>query len=112
MANNILEYRGYHTKIEFDAASAVLRGEIEGIRDYVDFESDSIYGIEQEFHDAVDEYLSFCKRNGKKPDKEYKGSFNIRIPQALHWKLANIASKNGVSLNATVEEALRQYATA
>lgn len=112
MANNILEYKGYHTKVEFDVDSAVLRGEIEGIRDYVDFESESIDGIEQEFHDAVDEYLSFCERNGKKPEKEYKGSFNIRISPALHWKLTNIASKNGVSLNATVEEALRQYASA
>ena len=111
MANNILEYKGYHTKIEYDVDSAVLRGEIEGIRDYVDFESDSIVGIEQEFHDAVDEYLSFCERNGKKPEKEYKGSFNIRISPALHWKLTNIASKRGVSLNSTIEEALSQYVT-
>ena len=110
--DNVLEYKGYHTKVEFDVDSAVLRGEIEGIRDYVDFESESIDGIEQEFHDAVDEYLSFCERNGKKPEKEYKGSFNIRISPTLHWKLTNIASKNGVSLNATVEEALKQYASA
>ena len=34
---NILEYRGYYTKIEFDADSKVLRGKIEGINDYVDF---------------------------------------------------------------------------
>ena len=45
MLNNILEYKGYHTRIEFDVDSCVLRGEIEGIRDYVDFESDSVTGI-------------------------------------------------------------------
>ena len=110
MLNNILEYKGYHTRIEFDVDSCVLRGEIEGIRDYVDFESDSVTGIEKEFHDAVDEYLSFCERHGKKPEKEYKGSFNVRISPDLHWKLAAIASKQGVSLNSAVEEALAHYA--
>ena len=110
MTNNTLEYKGYHTRIEFVADSSALRGEIEGIRDYVEFESDSISDIEKEFHDAVDEYLAFCERHGKKPEKEYKGSFNVRISPSLHWTLMNIASKKGVSLNATVEEALASYA--
>ena len=35
---NILEYKGYHTKIVFDTESMLLRGKIEGINDYVDFE--------------------------------------------------------------------------
>ena len=54
---SILEYKGYHTKIEFDAESLVLRGKIEGIKDLVDFESVDIMGIEKEFHTAVDDYL-------------------------------------------------------
>ena len=29
--NNILEYKGYYTKVEFDAEQLVLRGKIEGI---------------------------------------------------------------------------------
>lgn len=28
---NFLEYKGYHTKIEFDCEDLVLRGKIEGI---------------------------------------------------------------------------------
>ena len=31
MMNNMMEYKGYHTKIEFDAESMTLRGKIEGI---------------------------------------------------------------------------------
>ena len=33
MMNNMMEYKGYHTKIEFDAESMTLRGKIEGIND-------------------------------------------------------------------------------
>ena len=35
---NIFEYKGYHTKVEFDSEDLVLRGKIEGIDDLIDFE--------------------------------------------------------------------------
>lgn len=106
---NILEYKGYHTKIEFDSDALVVRGKIEGIKDLVNFESSDLALIEKEFHAAVDEYLEFCKEVGKKPDKEYKGTFNIRISPELHKELVLVALKNGDTLNATVEKAIRQF---
>ena len=57
---NLLEYKGYHTKIEFDCEDLVLRGKIEGIKDLVNFESTDISTVEEEFHAAVDDYLEFC----------------------------------------------------
>lgn len=109
MKKNILEYKGYHTTVEFDAETYMLRGKIEGINDFVNFESDDPRMIEQEFHKAVDDYLLFCQEVGKEPDKEYKGTFNIRIQPALHKKLAFLALKNGESLNTTVEKAIQAY---
>lgn len=97
MRKNILEYKGYHTKIEFDSEELVLRGKIEGINDLVNFECENIQDIEKEFHEAVDDYLEFCKEVGK----EYKGSFNVRINPQLHKQLANISIKNGDTLNAS-----------
>ena len=109
MKNNLLEYKGYHTKIEFDSEGLVLRGKIEGIGDLVDFECESSKDAEKEFHTAVDAYLEFCKEVGKEPDKEYKGTFNVRISPELHKKLVNVAMKNGDSLNASVEKAIQGY---
>lgn len=109
MKKNILEYKGYHTTVEFDAETYVLRGKIEGINDFVNFESIDPRTIEQEFHKAVDDYLIFCQEVGKEPDKEYKGTFNIRIQPTLHKKLALLALKNGDSLNAVVEKAIQAY---
>ena len=106
---NILEYKGYHTVIEFDVDALVLRGKIEGIDDFVNFESNDPKAIENEFHIAVDDYLEFCKAVGKEPDKEYKGTFNVRIQPDLHKKLAVLASKTGESLNTTVERAIQMY---
>ncbi|MBE6938283.1 MAG: type II toxin-antitoxin system HicB family antitoxin [Ruminococcaceae bacterium] len=106
---NILEYKGYYAKIEYSVEDHVLYGKIEGIKDLVNFESDSVDNIEKEFQSAVDDYLDLCRELGQEPDKAYSGTFNIRISPELHRAVAMQAIKNGVSLNNTVETALDQY---
>ena len=44
--SNTLEYKGYTTKVEYSAEDHVLFGKIEGIRDLVNFESETAAGIE------------------------------------------------------------------
>ena len=51
MKDNVLEYKGYYTLIHYDAHARKLRGVINGIDDYVDFSSDQVENIEQEFRD-------------------------------------------------------------
>ena len=109
MKENILEYKGYHTLVEFDAFTGTLFGKIEGIKDLVTFETTDTTKVEEEFHLAVDDYLAFCEEIGQEPNKEYKGSFNIRINPNLHRAIALKASKEGVSLNAAVEKAIDEY---
>lgn len=66
----VLEYKGYHTYIHYSAVDKVLYGKIEGIKDLVDFESESAVEIENEFHKAVDDYIAFCKEVGKGVEEE------------------------------------------
>lgn len=106
---NVLEYKGYHATVEYDVLDRMLYGKIEGINDPVSFESTSAKTIEKEFHKALDEYLEFCEKAGKKPEKEYTGSFNVRIGRNLHKALAGQAVKAGISLNAAVIEAVQMY---
>lgn len=106
---NILEYKGYYTKIDFNTEDKVLFGKIEGIKDLVNFESDTAEGIEKEFHLAVDDYLEFCELVGKNPDKVYKGNFNVSINPTLHREAALLAMKRNESLNKLVENAIEEY---
>ena len=65
------EYKGYQANVEIDFEAEQFYGEIEGIRDLVNFMSDiseGIQGIIREFHSAVDDYLAFCEEVGKSPD--------------------------------------------
>lgn len=104
--SNVLSYKGYSTKIEYSAEDQVIFGRIEGIVDSISFHSEAVAGIEKSFQDAVDDYLELCAEVGKQPDKPYKGTFNVRISPALHKLAAQIASRNGCSLNEFVQNAI------
>ena len=105
--NNILEYKGYYTKIEYSVEDQVLYGKIEGIKDLVNFECENLADVEKEFHDAVDDYLAFCEDLGQSPEKPYKGVFNVRVSPELHRRAAIAADKKGETLNAFVTDAIR-----
>jgi len=64
----ILEYKGYRTKIEFDREDNIFYGKIEGIRDFVNFHTEDYSKIKKEFHDAVDDYIEFCREIEKEPE--------------------------------------------
>ncbi len=67
--------------------------------------------LEKNFRGAVDEYLAFCKAEGKTPDVPFKGSFNVRISQNLHQQAALYAQQHDMKLNAVVQVALQEYLT-
>ena len=69
MVSNILYYKGYYGKIEYSAEDKVIYGKIMGIHSLISFESESAADIETEFHNAVDDYLSYCEEEGIEPEK-------------------------------------------
>lgn len=107
--SSMMEYKGYHAKIEYDAEDGVLVGRIFGICDTVIFDGESVKEIEEVFHQAVDDYVLHCTEIGKEPEKEFKGSFNIRISPDMHKQLALIADDSEQSINQVVIAALDAY---
>jgi predicted HicB family RNase H-like nuclease len=105
--SNIVEYKGYLGRIEFSAEDKIFHGKLEFINDLVTFESTSVEGLENEFKIAVDDYLETCKKLNIKPQKSFKGTFNVRVTPELHKEVAFQAVKRNVSLNRLVESAIR-----
>lgn len=70
--SNIFRYKGYTTEVKFDSEDLIIYGKIEGITDLVGFCSDKLSDIEEEFHKAVDDYLSFCSEHNKIPETLFK----------------------------------------
>lgn len=104
--NNTMEYKGYIGSVEFSEEDGVLFGKALGIRALISYEGETGKELLQDFHDAVDDYLSLCKDQGIEPERAYKGSFNVRISPELHKKIAVLATEQRISLNSFVENAL------
>ena len=62
---NVEEYKGYTAKVQYSEDAKIYHGRIEGIDDLVTFESSDKEKIIDEFHAAVDDYLSFCSEMRK-----------------------------------------------
>jgi predicted HicB family RNase H-like nuclease len=103
---NYFEYNGYIGSVEFSAEDRVFFGKIHGINDLVTFEGASVDELEEAFKEAITDYLATCEELGKRPDKVYKGSFNVRVSEKLHHDSALLAKKKGVNLNEVVKAAL------
>lgn len=102
-----MEYKGYIGRVEFSAEDKVFHGKIDFINDLVTFEATSVEALEKEFKASVDDYIETCKELNIKPQKSFKGTFNVRIAPELHKEAAFQAAKRNLSLNRLVEEALK-----
>ena len=103
-----LEYKGYSGSIEYSKEDDLLYGKVLGIKGLISFEGRTGKELELDFIEAIDQYLADCKEQGIKPDKPFKGSFNVRIPTELHQKAALLAMKDKISLNSFVAESIRE----
>ncbi len=104
--SNIITYKDYHAAIEYSSEDQMLVGSVIGVQDCLNFHGFSIEELTQSFHSCIDGYLEMCEALGRSPDKEYKGSFNVRIPSETHRAADIQAKKEGVSLNQFVQAAI------
>lgn len=105
---NIIEYKGYLGSVEFSNDDEVFFGKLLGIKALVSYEGETAKEIKQAFYDAVEDYLETCKTLEKKPEKPFKGSFNVRINADLHRQAYVLAEENLISLNQFVAEAIKE----
>ena len=66
---NCLRYNDYLAIVEFSSEDDVFFGKINGIRDVVTFEADTVLKLQKTFREAVDDYVEMCRINGKEIDK-------------------------------------------
>ena len=105
---NTMTYKGYIGSVAYSEKDQVFFGKIEGINGLVNFEGESVKGLTEAFHEAVDDYLAYCADEGITPDKSYTGMLNVRLTPAIHRQIAMLALQAGQSINAYIKEALEE----
>jgi predicted HicB family RNase H-like nuclease len=107
--SDFLEYRGYYTHVKYSAEDECNYGKIEDISGSITFDDKDYDSVRSAFENAVDDYLAMCEDQGIEPQKPFSGRFVSRISSDLHRRVARRASKENVSINKVVEEALEAY---
>ena len=107
-----MTYAGYTASLEFDPDDNILVGRVLGIDDLISFHGDSVAEFTEAFHEAVDDYVSACKKLGQAPEKPASGRLMLRVNPVVHAAALKAAAHTGQSLNRWAEQVLRQAAQA
>lgn len=105
-----MKYKGYTAQIEIDETAGILFGKVLDIKDTITFQGNTVKELEREFHDSVDDYLSWCKELGEEPDKPFSGKLPFRTSPENHRKIYLAAKKANKSINAWMDEVLLEKA--
>ena len=106
--SSVMEYKNYLGSVEFSEADRLFYGKVQGVNALISYEGKTAEELLGDFHEAVDDYLSLCRAEGKEPESAYAGSFNVHISPELHRQAAACALSKSISLNSLVETALRE----
>lgn len=107
--NSVMEYYGYRARISYSQEDEIFVGEVLGINDSLNFYGTTINELKEAFHQSIDNYIKLCKEIGKSPEKEFKGTFNIRIPAELHRQLSEEAEVEHITLNQHIKSILQNH---
>ena len=107
---NTVTHKGFSARIEYDDEDGIFTGRIAGIRDGVGFHADTVAGLREAFHEAVDDYVETCAKIGKPPQRAFSGQVMFRVRPDVHRKAALAAELAGKSLNQWAEDVLDRAA--
>lgn len=67
----MIEYKGYIGVFEFEEESQLFQGKVVNIDDLVTFQGKSIAQVKEAFENAVDEYMTWCKKYRRETEQSH-----------------------------------------
>ncbi|MBR3132558.1 MAG: type II toxin-antitoxin system HicB family antitoxin [Clostridia bacterium] len=106
----MMEYKGYWAKIRYSDEDECFWGKVEGLKNAsITFEGKTVEELKKDFKDAIDEHLKMCKELNCDPERQCKGSLNVRLGTELHTKAKIKAIEENISINELIKNAVASY---
>lgn len=103
VTNNVLEYKGYLSKVVYDVDTKKICGlKIDGINECVEFSCEKNDSIEDAFHKAVDQVLEGKDRNNMLDQEPRK--ITIELSSNEFRNLAILAAKKDKPLEKVLKQ--------
>ena len=108
--DNIMEYKGYWARIKYSDEDECFWGKVEGLNNAsITFEGKTVKELKKDFKDAINTHLQVCKETNTNPEKQCKGSLNVRLGVELHNKAKMKSIEKNISINELIKEAVTLY---
>lgn len=107
---NVMTYKGYKARVEFDPRDDIFVGKIAGIADTITFHGETVKELRAGYEAAVDHYLADCEATDRKPLRAASGRIMLRVSPDVHARALATAKTSGKSLNQWAEEVLDKAA--
>ena len=107
---NIMKYKNYVARIDYDEVDRIFIGHLAGIKDIVGFHGTTVDELECAFHESLDSYLAICEETGRPAQRPYSGKLMLRVAPDTHAAVATIAAAHGKSINQWASEVLTEAA--
>lgn len=104
----MIEYKDYVGVFEFDPEIDAFHGTVINTNDVISFYGSSVAKLREAMRRSIDEYLAFCREQGREPEKPFSGNILIRTSPDLHRRVALEAARRHVSMNTYVQELLEK----
>jgi predicted HicB family RNase H-like nuclease len=105
---NLMRYRGYLARIDYDDADAVFVGHVLGLSETISFVGGSVAELRGDFEFAINHYLAACKAAGITPARQASGKLLMRLSIETHNALQVSAKAAHVSINDWLIDAVEQ----
>lgn len=107
---NTMKYKGYWATIYYSDEDECFWGEVQGLKNTsITFEGKTVKELKKDFKDAIDYHLKVCKERGEEPEKQCKGSLNVRLGVELHNQAKMKSIEKHISINELIKEAVAMY---
>lgn len=107
---NVMTYKGYAARIEFDPRDSIFTGKVIGIADSITFHGETVKELTKDFEAAIDHYIADCAATGRKPLKAASDKMMLRVSPEVHARAQATAETAGKSLNQWAEEVIDKAA--
>jgi predicted HicB family RNase H-like nuclease len=99
MKLNMMQYKGYTAKIEYDDEDQLFYGNVLDLNDVITFSGASTAELLRGLEESVDAYLMYCKEKGRQPEKPFSGKVQLRLTADEHRDATVAAASCRLSLN-------------
>ena len=107
---SIMRYKGYWAEVRYSDEDECFWGKIDGLKNVsISFEGETVKELKKDFKDAINNYLETCKELNKEPEKQCKGSLNVRLGVELHNKAKMKSIEQNISINELIKNAVVAY---